>query len=335
MDSTVWLDVMRCPRCHGALTEDRRILCSTCGEVGQRVSRAVVDFLRTPCETAEDVNGWADEFVLGLPALFEQHVTTDKRGAGFDSSALRIHGLAGSDGELTPLGNLLKYQLYDAYCWNAEGKGLDGVLELSAIGSNVRILDVGCGACQTLRLLEPDRPVTLFGIDIDLPPLVVGGRLALNEGVDLALARASATAMPYRDGSFDLLICRVALNYMHQQTALAEMARVLRPGGFLFCRVENIWFDLWMLKRSRSAKALLAGLRDLDWGVLYAATGWQPIPGGRYRGSRAFVSAHRMRLNLAKLECDTLRAEPSYGSPTIAGRHTQLTVVAKKAAQVL
>jgi SAM-dependent methyltransferase len=286
--------------------------------------------LHAPYQNAEAVNGWSDEFVLGLPALFEQYLTTDKRGAGFDSSALRIHGLVGSGGRLTPLGNLLKYQIYDAHRWNVGRQGLDGILELSAIGSKVRILDVGCGACQTLRVLEPDRPVTLFGVDIDLSPLVVGGRLALNEGVDLALARASATAMPYRDGAFDLLISRVALNYMHQQTALAEMSRVLRPGGFLFCRVENIWFDLWMLKRSRSAKALLAGLRNLGWGVLYAATGWQPLPGDRYRGNRAFVPARRMGLILAKLGCEILRAEPSYGSPTIAGRHNQLTVVARK-----
>jgi SAM-dependent methyltransferase len=330
MDSAVWLDVMRCPRCHGALTEDRRIRCSTCGEVGRRVSRSVVDFLQTPCENAEAINGWSDEFVLGLPALFEQYLAADKRGAGFDSSALRIHGLVGTDGRLTPLGDHLKYQIYDAYRSNVGRRGLDGVLELSAIGPEVRILDVGCGAGQTLRLLEPDRPVTLFGVDIDLPPLVVGGRLALNEGVDLALARASATAMPYRDGAFDLLISRVALNYMHQQTALAEMSRVLRPGGFLFCRVENIWFDRWMLERSRSAKALLANLRNLAFGVLCAATGWQPIPGDRYRGSRAFVSAHRMRLSLVKLGCEILRAEPSCGSPTIAGRHTLLTVVARK-----
>jgi SAM-dependent methyltransferase len=330
MDSAVWLDVMCCPRCHGALTENRRILCSTCGEVGRRVSRTVVDFLQTPCENAEAVNAWSDEFVLGLPVLFEQYLTADKRGAGFDSSALRIHGLVGSGGRLTPLGDLLKYQIYDAYRWNVGRKGLDGVLELSAIGSTVRILDVGTGACQTLRLLEPDRPVTLFGVDIDLTPLVVGGRLALNEGIDLALARASATAMPYRDGAFDLLISRVALNYMHQQTALAEMSRVLRPGGFLFCRVENIWFDLWKLKRPRSAKALLAGLRNLGWGGLHAATGWQPIPGDRYRGNRTFVSTHRMRLILAKLGCEILHAEPSHGSPTIAGRHDQLTFVARK-----
>jgi ubiquinone/menaquinone biosynthesis C-methylase UbiE len=111
----------------------------------------------------------------------------------------------------------------------------------------VRVLDVGCGAGQTVRLLEPDRPVSLFGIDVDLAALLPGARLAEVEGIELSLACAPATAIPCQDGAFDLVISRVALDYMQQRSALTEMTRALRVNGLLFCRVERIWYDLAIL----------------------------------------------------------------------------------------
>ena len=42
----------------------------------------------------------------------------------------------------------------------------------------------------------------------------------------------NASAMPFADGSFDLLVCRAAFkNFSAPEKALREMRRVLRPGG--------------------------------------------------------------------------------------------------------
>ena len=155
---------------------------------------------------------------------------------------------------------------------NRAEKGLTGSSRLGAIGPRVRVLDVGCGAAQTLRLLEPDRPVERAGVDTNLRALALGCQLAGLERIPITLAAATAHALPFREGSFDLGLTRVALNYMHQRRALTEMARVLRPGGFLFCRVERVWHDLSLIVGSPSSAALLCRCRDFGYGV-------DPLPG--------------------------------------------------------
>lgn len=103
----------------------------------------------------------------------------------------------------------------------------------------LRVLDVGCGRGRTLRYLEPtgvaDR-VALFGIDLD-PRLP--GRLHGFERWRAALADASR-GLPFRDGSFDAVICEQVLEHMDDPQALfAECARVLRPGGTLLAGVPT------------------------------------------------------------------------------------------------
>jgi SAM-dependent methyltransferase len=203
-------------------------------------------------------------------------------------------------------------------------------LDLSEAGSNPCVLDVGCGAGQTLRRLEPDGPATLCGVDIDLTALAFGARAASLEGIHLSLACASGTSLPYSDKAFDLVITRVALNYMHQKAAIKEMARVLRSGGILFCRAERIWYDLYMITMRRGWKEIICGLRDLVWGTLHAVAGWQPTPGSTLRGGRAFVSVARLRRILAQYGCDRVTATPSPDGPMFAGRRNQLIVVARK-----
>jgi SAM-dependent methyltransferase len=108
------------------------------------------------------------------------------------------------------------------------------------------VLDVGCGAGQTLIALDvpPDGDLALVGVDIDEPALALGRVLAPHVG----LVRAPGEALPFKDGSFDLVLCRVALPYMDAPRAIAEMARVLRPGG-------SVWL---VLHPARFAVAALA-----------------------------------------------------------------------------
>lgn len=90
-----------------------------------------------------------------------------------------------------------------------------------------RVLDIGCGAGQTL-LATPFPPGTFrVGVDVAHEALVLGRELA----PDLPLLGARGEWLPFASAAFDLLICRVALPYMHTGRAVAEMARVLAPGG--------------------------------------------------------------------------------------------------------
>ena len=90
------------------------------------------------------------------------------------------------------------------------------------------VLDVGCGAGQTLLALDlPHEGVVRCGVDVDHAALAHGRRL----DPSLGLARAPGEALPFADASFDLVLCRVAIPYMDVPRAVGEMARVLRPGG--------------------------------------------------------------------------------------------------------
>ena len=93
-----------------------------------------------------------------------------------------------------------------------------------------RVLDIGCGAGQEML---PFVAAGAMGVGIDLTPDAgITGRLLfakeqLSERVNFVLG--SGNDIPFKESTFDVLICRVALMYMDNKAALAEMSRVLRP----------------------------------------------------------------------------------------------------------
>ena len=180
--------------------------------------------------------------------------------------------------------------------------------------------------------MDPVRPVDLVGVDTHSKALALGCQFARLENLPVTLARATAYALPFRDGGFDLVLTRVALNYMHQRTALTEMVRVLRPGGILFCRVEGIWHDLSLIAGSRSAPDLLCRGLDFGYGIIHSLTGWQMTPGSPLRGGRTFVTSSRLVRILESLNCRILRITESPNGPKLLGHRTQLIVVAQREA---
>jgi SAM-dependent methyltransferase len=91
-----------------------------------------------------------------------------------------------------------------------------------------KVLDVGCGAGQTLIATYPDR--ISFGIDIDLGALKLGRTLTKQVG----FICAATEALPFAPGQFDVVIARVSLPYTDIAVSLAEIRSVLKPGGLLW-----------------------------------------------------------------------------------------------------
>ncbi|MHC1698615.1 MAG: DVU_1556 family methyltransferase [Geobacteraceae bacterium] len=92
-----------------------------------------------------------------------------------------------------------------------------------------RIVDVGCGAGASVTYLREKYQFTLLGIDISEDLLSENCRTS---GFSLALARAEE--LPVFHGVCDGILCECVLSLLlEQQRALAEFARVLRPGGHL------------------------------------------------------------------------------------------------------
>jgi SAM-dependent methyltransferase len=96
-----------------------------------------------------------------------------------------------------------------------------------------RLLDVGCSFGRHLATFGR-LGARAVGIELELPYLQLSGPFALREGIARPrVAQATATALPFLDRSFDVVFCRLVLNYVPVRAALAEFARVLTPGGRL------------------------------------------------------------------------------------------------------
>jgi SAM-dependent methyltransferase len=103
-------------------------------------------------------------------------------------------------------------------------RALLGALEPLA---GARLLDVGCGVGLLLREAA-DRGAWIAGVDAAAELLEVA-RWALP---DADLRVAALEALPYDNGRFDVVTACNALRYAEDQpAALAELLRVVRPGG--------------------------------------------------------------------------------------------------------
>ncbi len=95
-----------------------------------------------------------------------------------------------------------------------------------------RVLDVGCGEGQITRLAAAGGASVAVGVDPTWAQIEVAAR----RGGSVDLARAEAAALPFDDASFDAVVaCLVFEHIRAVDDAIAEVARVLEPGGrFLF-----------------------------------------------------------------------------------------------------
>ncbi len=112
-----------------------------------------------------------------------------------------------------------------------------------------RLLDVGCGTRPFADLLEAHSDRSL-GIEIDrgrfgLKSNSAEGMIACSGGeqpMSLPDAWASGLHLPFHDGSFDTAVSFQVLEHVPQPARmLAEITRVLRPGGVLVLTAPHIW----------------------------------------------------------------------------------------------
>jgi len=95
-----------------------------------------------------------------------------------------------------------------------------------------RVLEVGCGAAQCARWLCA-RGADVVGLDLSMAMLRHGRQIGLGCGLDVPLVQGDAARLPFTDGAFDLACSAYgALPFVADSAAvMAEVARVLRPGG--------------------------------------------------------------------------------------------------------
>lgn len=129
-----------------------------------------------------------------------------------------------------------------------------------------RVLEIGCGEGETALMLL-HRGATVFGIDIGENYVnTAKGRVA-QEGPfaqTCELRVMDAHKLEYSDDSFDLVVGRGVLHHLDLERALAEIQRVLVPGGQA-CFIEPLANNpLLKLFRKFTPKARTVDERPLD-----------------------------------------------------------------------
>jgi SAM-dependent methyltransferase len=109
---------------------------------------------------------------------------------------------------------------------------LDLLVDLARPAATDAVLDYAAGAGMAGFIVAPD-VATVEAAD-ELPDLLEEGeRLAAELGlVNVAFALVDLYALPYKNGAFDLIVCRNAFHLLPEPVAaLQELLRVLKPGG--------------------------------------------------------------------------------------------------------
>jgi SAM-dependent methyltransferase len=122
--------------------------------------------------------------------------------------------------------------------WNPYERWLPPFLELVPAPGR-RTLDVGCGEGTVARAL------TALGhavVGLDVSPRLVA--LARDAVPDAEFVAGDATALPFEDGAFDLVLAvNVLMNVEDLDAGVAEAARVLGPGGRLCVSIVHPVFS--------------------------------------------------------------------------------------------
>jgi ubiquinone/menaquinone biosynthesis C-methylase UbiE len=100
----------------------------------------------------------------------------------------------------------------------------------------LKLLDVACGTGHFLRMLGKALPdAQLVGVDLS-PHYVARARSLLPREMNVSLLAENAEALPFVDSYFDAVTCVFMFHELPADVrarVLAEMARVVRPGGIV------------------------------------------------------------------------------------------------------
>lgn len=155
-----------------------------------------------------------------------------------------------------------------------------------------RVLDIGCGAGQEMFPFVEKKQSFCVGVDIGEELGRIGHEVA--EKFDcrekVSFSRAMGEELPFASESFDVVLCRIALPYMHNKKTISEVARVLRNGGVFLLKTHAPMFFIELLKeraKTLNPKQIAYPLICLFNGILHNLTGRQFYQ-GFWNGKQVF-----------------------------------------------
>lgn len=191
--------------------------------------------------------------------------------------------------------------LYNPFLWFGEKRGMASLRRGLLAEARGAVLEIGAGTGLNL----PHYPADLDSLVLAEPGERIGSHIDLGRGptgVPARLERAPAEELPFGDASFDTVVSTLVLCTVSDPgRAVAEVARVLRPGGRLLflehVRAEPGWRQT-MQRRSVGPWAAFADGCQCD------------------RETLATIEA---RMRIAKVERATWRGMPAIVKPLVWG----------------
>ncbi len=128
------------------------------------------------------------------------------------------------------------------------------------------VLEYGCGAAQWAVALAADG-ARVVALDQSRAQLRHARAAVLEAGVRVPLVCASGEAVPCTDGSFDVVFGdHGALSFCDPDRSIAEVARLLRPGGRLVFAHTTPWpYLAWDPEHERVSRRLRRPYFGMRW----------------------------------------------------------------------
>lgn len=179
--------------------------------------------------------------------------------------------------------------------------------------SESRLLDLGCGRGGLIEQLADTHGQNILNQTIGLDP----DWLSLKEHrLGLAAATGFSHALPYASNSFDIVFCSWLLEHLETpQTDLAEIGRVLKPGGRFIFLTPNAKHPIAWLNRAIGRFSAVQG-----WLVerLYGRVTADTFPTWYRANSRQQLEEYLNQITACELKIDQLNFVPD---PTYLAFH--------------
>jgi arsenite methyltransferase len=220
------------------------------------------------------------------------------------------------DFETDPKGCCARLYESDAVRWLLDGQLHPGgerltrrLAQLAGIESGRRVVDIACGSGTTALLLARELGCEVVGVDL--------GARAIEQAVDAAgpaervrFVVGDAEELPFPDAVFDVALSECSLcTFPDKRRAIAEMARVVQPGGTI--AIADVTADLDALPAQlRSAAARVACVADArsadDYASLLRDAGCEPVAMESHDDDlRAMADRVEARLRVARMLAPT------------------------------
>ena len=159
--------------------------------------------------------------------------------------------------------------------------GAVDLLEAWGVQPGQRLLDVGCGAGQ-LAIPAARMGLEATGVDIAANLVAAARERAKAEGLSAQFDEGDAEALPYEDGSFDIVASIFGAMFAPRpERVAAELRRVCRPGGRIL--MGNWTPDSFPAHMFKTVASYMPPSRDVPPPILW---GQEEVVRERFAGAR-------------------------------------------------